>query len=84
MPRGRPRGSKNRPKLSAYDKNKVKNAREKMQDDQCPLFDKLPDTDVNQFVLVKEGSVYIRWDFIQRYLTGIAEKMTRLLMASQP
>lgn len=79
MPRGRPQGSKNRPKLSAYDKNKVKIAREKLQDARCPLFDKLPDTDVNQYAIVKEGNVYIRWDFVQRYLAGIAEKVNRLL-----
>jgi hypothetical protein len=84
MPRGRPKGSKNRPKLSAYNKNKVKQARERLQEMQCPLFDRLPDADVDQFVVVKGGNVYIRWDFIQRYLTGIAEKIHRMFGVNQP
>jgi hypothetical protein len=79
MPRGRPKGSKNRPKLSAYDQKKVKLARERMQEVQCPLFDKLPDSDVDKYVIVKENTVYIRWDFIRHYLNDIIEKITRLL-----
>jgi len=83
MPRGRPKGSKNRPKLSAYNKNKVKQAREKLRETQCPLFDKLPDADVDQFVIVKGDNVYIRWDFIQRFLKGIAERINRLFVVNQ-
>jgi hypothetical protein len=79
MPRGRPKGSKNRPKLSAYNKQKVKLAREKMLEMQCPLFDKLPDADVAQFVILKENNVYIRWDFTRGYLNDIVEKITKLL-----
>jgi hypothetical protein len=83
MPRGRPKGSKNRPKLSAYNKNKVKQAREKMREMQCPLFDKLPDADVDQCVIVKAGNLYIRWDFIQRFLKGTAERVARMFAVSQ-
>jgi hypothetical protein len=79
MPRGRPKGSKNRPKLSAYDKKKVKQAREKMREEQCLLFEKLPDADVDQFVIVKNGNVFISWDFTRRYLNNIGEKITKLL-----
>jgi hypothetical protein len=83
MPRGRPKGSKNRPKLSVYNKNKVKQTREKMREIQCPLFDKLPDADVDQFVIVRDGNVYIRWDFIQRFLKGIAERITRIFAVNR-
>ena len=79
MPRGRPKGSKNRPKLSAYNQKKVRLSREKMQEMQCPLFDKLPDSDVDKYVFVKENNVYIRWDFTRHYLNDIVEKITRLL-----
>ena len=75
MPRGRPKGSKNRPKLNAYDQKKVKLAREKMLEIQCPLFDKLPDFDVAQFVILKDNNVFIRWDFTKRYLNDIVEKI---------
>ena len=84
MPRGRPKGSKNRQKLSAYDKNKVKSAREKLQETQCHLFDKSSDTDVSQFVLIKGDSVYIRWDFTRSYLESIGRKITQLLTPAQP
>jgi len=84
MPRGRPKGSKNRPKLSAYNKNKVKLARERLQEIQCPLFNKLPDADVDQFVIMKGGNVYIRWDFIQRFLKGTAERVARLFAVGPP
>ena len=50
-----------------------------MLDVQCPLFDKLPDSDVDKFVIVKENNVYIRWDFTRYYLNDIVEKITRLL-----
>jgi len=78
MPRGRPKGSKNRPKLSAYDKQKVKLAREKLRDEECPLFDTLPDADVARFVIVKDDAVYIRWDFTRRFCSEIVEKITKL------
>jgi hypothetical protein len=61
----------------------VKQAREKMHEIQCPLFDKLPDADVDQFVIVRDGNVYIRWDFTQRFLKGIAEKITRMFAADR-
>ena len=83
MPRGRPKGSKNRPKLSAYNKNKVKLAREKMREIECHLFDKLPDTAVDQSVIVKDGDIFIRWDFTQRFLKGIAERITKMFAADR-
>jgi hypothetical protein len=79
MPRGRPKGSKNRPKLSAYDKKKVNLTRDTLREEQCHLFDKLPNADVARFTAVKDGNLYIPWDFTRRYVNDIAEKITKLL-----
>jgi hypothetical protein len=79
MPRGRPKGSKNRQKLSAYDKKKVKLTRDILREDQCPLFDKLPDADAARFTTIKDGNLYISWNFTRRYVNDIAEKITKLL-----
>ena len=79
MPRGRPKGSKNRPKLSAYDKKKVNLTRDILREEQCHLFDKLPDADVARFTTIKDGNLYISWNFTRRYLNDMAEKITRLL-----
>jgi hypothetical protein len=78
MPRGRPKGSKNRPKLSAYDKKKVYLTRDILQEEQCHLFDKLPDADVVRFTTIKDGNLYVSWDFTRRYVNDIAEKVTKL------
>ena len=78
MPRGRPKGSKNRPKLSAYDKKKVNLTRNILHEDQCPLFDRLPDADVALFTTIKDGNLYIRWDFTKRYVNDVSEKITKL------
>jgi hypothetical protein len=43
------------------------------------LFDKLPDADVARFTTIKDGNLYISWDFTGRYLNDIAEKITKLL-----
>jgi hypothetical protein len=80
MPRGRPKGSKNRPKLSAYDKKKVNLTRDILREDQCHLFDKLPDADVARFTTIKDGNLYIHWDFTRSYVNDIGEKITKLLM----
>ena len=39
------------------------------------LFDKLPDFDVSQFVILKGNNAFIRWDFTQQYLNDIVEKI---------